>query len=226
MEFFKFPRTPHLFVGSGLDIRDDKVLSDIERRDFLNNTIVVEEKIDGANIGISLSETGELIIQNRGNYVLPGSHPQFNLIWDWAYSRISLLSEHIGNDFIVFGEWCYAKHSIRYTLLPDWFIGFDIYNKKQDLFLSVDLRNQLLKKINIETVPIIGRGIYTKCEIEKLLNSVSSKFYFGPVEGIYLRLEDSHKLIKRAKVVNKNFIQEIDIHWNKKELISNKIKIQ
>ena len=224
MEFFKFPRTPHLFVVSGLDIRDDKVLSEQECNAFLNKTITLEEKVDGANIGISLTETGGLLIQNRGNYILPGSHPQFNLIWDWAYSRIALLSEHIANDLIVFGEWCYAKHSIQYTSLPDWFFGFDIYDKKNQLFLNAELRNQILQKANIETIPTLGKGNYSKIDLEKLLNSYKSRFYSGPIEGIYLRYEDSAKLLKRAKLVKNDFIQGIDIHWSKKELISNKLQ--
>lgn len=225
MEFFKFPRTPHLFVVSGLDIRDDKVLSDQECQSFLNNNIILEEKVDGANIGISLSENGDLQIQNRGNYILPGSHPQFNLIWDWAYSRLTLLQKYISNDFIVFGEWCYAKHSIKYTSLPDWFLGFDVYDKKKKVFLNNEFRNQLLKNINIEIIPTLDKGKYSRADLEKLLSISKSKFYSGPIEGIYLRYEDSEKLIKRAKIVKKDFIQEIDIHWSKKELISNKLQI-
>lgn len=226
MEFFKFPRTPHLFVVSGLDIRDDKVLSDTECNAFLNNTVILEEKIDGANIGISLTETGDLLIQNRGNYILPGSHPQFNLIWDWAYSRLTLLQKYISNDFIVFGEWCYAKHSIKYTSLPDWFLGFDVYDKKKMIFLNNEFRNQLLKNTNIQIIPNLGKGEYSRADLAKLLSISKSRFYSGPIEGIYLRYEDSEKLIKRAKIVNKDFIQEIDIHWSKKKLISNKLQIQ
>lgn len=224
MEFFKFPRTPHLFVISGLDIRDDKVFSDQECQLFLNNNIILEEKVDGANIGISLSEKGDIQIQNRGNYILPGGHPQFNLIWDWAYSRISLLTKHISNNFIVFGEWCYAKHSIQYTSLPDWFLGFDVYDKKNETFLNTHIRNQIFLKINIESIPILGKGNYSRKDLEKRLVSSKSNFYSGHIEGIYLRYEDSEKLIKRAKIVNKDFIQEIDIHWSKKELISNKLQ--
>lgn len=67
MEFLKFPRTPHLFVVSGLDIRDDKVLPEPEYQLFLNNNIIIEEKVDGANVGISLSKKGDLLIQNRGD---------------------------------------------------------------------------------------------------------------------------------------------------------------
>lgn len=224
MEFFKFPRTPHLFIDPELDIRDDKVLSDQECESFLNNTILIEEKVDGANIGISLSESGDLLIQNRGNYILPGSHPQFNRIWDWAYSRISLFNQHISNNFLIFGEWCYAKHSIQYTSLPDWFLGFDVYDLKKQGFLNTKLRNQILQKINIEIIPTIEIGNYSKMDLEKLLASSKSKFYSGPVEGIYLRCEDSVQLLKRAKLVKKDFIQEIDVHWSKKEIISNKIQ--
>jgi ATP-dependent RNA circularization protein (DNA/RNA ligase family) len=224
MEFFKFPRTPHLFVDPELDIRDDKILSVQECESFLNNSILLEEKVDGANIGISLSEKGELLIQNRGNYIIPGSHPQFNRLWDWAYSRVSLFNQHIANNFMIFGEWCYAKHSIQYTSLPDWFLGFDVFDKKNQTFLNTNTRNQILQKLNIETIPLLGKGIYSKIDLEKLLASSKSKFYSGPVEGIYLRYEDSERLLKRAKLVKKEFIKEIDVHWSKKEIISNKIQ--
>ena len=223
MDLFKFPRTPHLFVVPGLDIRDDKVLSDLECESLLKNPIILEEKLDGANIGISLSENNELQIQNRGNYIFPGSHPQFDRLWKWAYSKISRLTEHIGSDLIVFGEWCYAKHSIHYTSLPDWLVGFDIYDKRSKTFLNTELRNQIFNKIGIEIISTLGKGIYSKMELVKLLNGSKSRFYDGPVEGIYVRYEDQEKLIRRAKIVNKDFIQEIDIHWSKKELMTNQL---
>lgn len=48
--FFKFPSTPHLIMLSGMDIRSDKVLSESERSAFLQHNLVIEEKIDGANL--------------------------------------------------------------------------------------------------------------------------------------------------------------------------------
>lgn len=223
IDFFKFPRTPHLFVVAGLEIRDDKVFSERECDSFLNNTIILEEKVDGANIGISLSNSGELLIQNRGNYIFPASHPQFRLFEDWTYSRLALFQKYVSSDFIVFGEWCYAKHSIQYTSLPDWFLGFDVYDKKNKVFLNCEQRNHLLEKINIEIIPRFGKDKYSKPDLEKLLDQLKSNFYSGSVEGIYLRLEDSEKLVKRAKIVNKQFIQGIKEHWSKQELTINKI---
>lgn len=50
---FKSPSTPHLITLEGVEVRDDKVLSESERTDFLKHELVIEEKVDGANLGIS-----------------------------------------------------------------------------------------------------------------------------------------------------------------------------
>jgi hypothetical protein len=78
-DFYKFPHTPHLFwLGAGTP-RDDKVLKPGEAAEFLSGEIVVEEKVDGANLGISLGPSGRLRAQSRGNYLAPGkSHAQWN----------------------------------------------------------------------------------------------------------------------------------------------------
>jgi ATP-dependent RNA circularization protein (DNA/RNA ligase family) len=221
MDFLKFPRTPHLFILPGLDIRDDKVLDEMNANLFFNHPIVLEEKVDGANIGISLSKIGLLLLQNRGNYITPGGHPQFDPIWEWAYSRIHLFQQYISNNYIVFGEWCYARHSIFYDALPDWFLGFDIFDLTKQTFMDTHSRNQMFEKLNIISAPLIDIGKFTKTDIEKLISTKTSNLYHGPIEGIYLRLEDNEKLIQRAKIVNVNFIQEIGIHWNSKKLTLN-----
>ena len=53
--FFRFPHTPHLtWLGLG-EPRDDKVLSGDEALALLSADVVLEEKLDGANLGFSLS---------------------------------------------------------------------------------------------------------------------------------------------------------------------------
>ena len=68
--FFRFPHTPHLaWLGAGVP-RDDKVLSPEEANKILAGSIVVEEKLDGANLGLSIGPDGQLRAQNRGQYLL------------------------------------------------------------------------------------------------------------------------------------------------------------
>ena len=81
-DFFRFPHTSHLvWLGEG-ETRDDKVLSPEEAREFLVSEVVLEEKVDGANIGFSTSEDGELRVQNRGSYLdCDHAHEQFRPLW-------------------------------------------------------------------------------------------------------------------------------------------------
>ena len=68
-EFFRFPHTPHLaWLGAGVP-RDDKVLPEESVRALLAQDVVVEEKVDGANLGFSVDGEGALQAQNRGSYL-------------------------------------------------------------------------------------------------------------------------------------------------------------
>lgn len=60
----KYPRTPHL-EGSRLQPGDED-LSQIPFRDIQGRYLTVEEKIDGANSGISFNMHGNLLLQSRG----------------------------------------------------------------------------------------------------------------------------------------------------------------
>ncbi len=49
--------------------RDDLLLDKHEMKEFLSHNITIEEKIDGANLGISLTSYHQLTFQNRSHYV-------------------------------------------------------------------------------------------------------------------------------------------------------------
>ena len=56
-EFVKYPRTPHLFGSKGTD--DDKHLGEAESLRFIaDDSLIVEEKIDGTNVGIHFTADG------------------------------------------------------------------------------------------------------------------------------------------------------------------------
>lgn len=221
MSFFKFPRTPHLFVVPGLNIRDDKLLAQEEAELFYSNPVIIEEKVDGANVGISMSPDGKLQVQNRGNYIRPGKHPQFDTLWEWLYKRAHLLSDTLTNRYVLFGEWCYLKHSVSYNALPDWFIGIDIYDLEARKFLTIRNRNDFFKMLNIFPVPKIAEGSFSKEELLELLVNQDSQLGTEQLEGLYLRLEDNQWLLKRAKIVRGDFIQNITKHWKDENLKKN-----
>ena len=222
--FFKFPTTPQLFVFPGLDIRDDKILNLSEKRLFLDSVLTAEEKIDGANIGISFDDNWNLKIQNRGAYINPKDYPQFQLLSDWAFRRIVNLRTVIGTQFILFGEWCYAKHTVFYTSLPDWFLGFDIFDRAGNVFISTLRRNQMFSDLQIYHVPLIQKKKFTERELIHITEFEKSEFSDDPIEGIYLRLETDTILKGRAKIVRPGFMQGMTSHWKDQKLIQNRLR--
>lgn len=220
-DFFKFPSTPHLVTLPGIDVGSDKVLSESERAEFLQHDLVVEEKVDGANLGISFDSDGNIRVQNRGAYLyLPGSG-QWKKLWEWLAPRIDTLFEHLTDRFLLFGEWCYAQHSIFYDQLPDWFLGFDIYDKQTGRFWSASRRDKLVKELNLAQVPILAQGRFTLKELEGLLSK--SKLGSQPAEGLYLRVEQEDWLTQRAKLVHPAFIQSVDRHWSHSAIRPNRL---
>ncbi len=218
-DFFKFPSTPH-FLWLGIDPpRGDKVLAREDVEGFLSKPVIVEEKIDGANLGISLSKEGELRFQNRGQYLEEPFSGQFSRISGWLNSRGHDFLNLLSNDLIIFGEWCAAKHSISYTELPDWFLVFDVYDQKFGKFWSVKERNYLAEFFGFSTVPmLINEEVVNLKRLKSILETTLSKFGKGPLEGIVLRREVDDFLEKRAKIVRSGFVREIGEHWKRKKI--------
>lgn len=221
--FFRFPHTPHLtWLGQGQS-RDDKILSSDEIEALLSGEVVVEEKLDGANIGFSTSEDGQLRVQNRGSYLERNrAHPQFRPLWQWTQSRERALVDALWPDRILFGEWCYAVHSMVYTHLPDWFLGFDVYDLSVATFWDTARRNALLTALDLHCVPRIAKGQFTIEAIERRLSN-PSRVSDGKVEGLVLRRESGGFTTARAKLARAEFTQAIEEHWSRGPLRRNQL---
>lgn len=214
MDFFRFPHTPHLaWLAPGAP-RGDKVLSPQEARDLLAQEVVVEEKVDGANIGLSVDDQGNLQAQNRGSYLTrEASHPQFKPLFRWLEARRDSLVDALFPDLMLFGEWCYAVHSVRYTKLPDWLLAFDVYDRRRAEFWSTDRRNELVVHLGLDLVPRLARGRFGVGEVQRLLGQ--SQLGDEPAEGLYVRRDGGDWLRARAKLVRPEFVQSIEEHWSR-----------
>ncbi|WP_246002030.1 RNA ligase family protein [Allorhizocola rhizosphaerae] len=109
---FKYPRTAHL-EGSRLQAGDED-LAQTPFAPLRGRHLVVEEKLDGANAGISFGPGGELRLQSRGHYLTGGPRErQFALLKSWAATLAPRLWPVLGERHVVYGEWLYAKHRAR-----------------------------------------------------------------------------------------------------------------
>lgn len=213
-EFFRFPHTPHLAWLAPGSPRDDKVLSPPEVNELLAGELVVEEKVDGANLGFSVSEDGELRAQNRGTYLTEEfCHEQFRSLWRWLAPHQHALIDALWPDRMLFGEWCVATHSVNYDLLPDWFVGFDVYDRAAQQFWSTTRRNKLLQSLGLAPVPHLARGHFSLEELKGMLGT--SRVSSHAMEGLVVRREDAEWTYERAKLVRPTFTQNIEAHWSR-----------
>ena len=222
-DFFRFPHTPHIaWLGKGTP-RDDKVLASLEVVSLLSGPVVVEEKIDGANLGISVNQDGRLRLQNRGDYLRKPFSGQFKKLSAWIGLRENDLISMLGNSLILFGEWCAARHSVAYDRLPDWFIVFDIYNSSTRRFCSTKRRNELATLLELPVVSEVLRGKTTLPSLKDLVLNNPSQYRDGMMEGLVIRQESEDWLETRAKLVRPDFTQAIDEHWRRRDLEWNKL---
>lgn len=230
--FFKFPKTPHL-AGSRLGEDDD--IPKIPFSHIIGKRIVIEEKIDGANVGISFGDDGALLLQNRGHYFYGGyKERHYDLFKRWANENSPALFSALGSRYILFGEWMFAKHTVFYDMLPSYFIEFDVYDKENCVFLDTGSRRNLLKDLSIPSVPVLGESIYRSkdailshlgisnyisnrhierlkaiCEKMSLDASVilSETDLSRDMEGLYIKIEEDGKVIERMKFVRGTYVQ-------------------
>lgn len=199
-------------------------MSESERNDFLLHDLVVEEKVDGANLGISFDDNGSVLAQSRGSYLHLPSGGQWKKLVEWLDPKTDRLFEHLTDRYILFGEWCYAQHSVFYDHLPDWFLGFDVYDKEVGRFFSCARRDELFRACGIAQVPRLGHGRFTLAGLTKLLSQ--SQVGNEPAEGLYLRLDRADWLVQRAKLVRTAFVQSIQEHWSRAPLKANRLVME
>lgn len=214
----KFVRIKHL-MNLGATGRDDLMWSGKELDDFMKQTLVIEEKIDGANLGIFIDEDGKIIVQNRSHYISPSYHEQFASIDKWKYQHMDDILQVLGNNpWIIYGEWVVARHSIHYTKLPDKFILFDIYDRSTGKFFSRSKVEELINGTSFHQIRKIAEGKFTLTQLKNFAYSPSI-YYDGPVEGICARcFNDDDTLKYHGKIVRHNFLQP---GWRTTDIVKN-----
>ncbi len=229
----KYPRTPHL-KGSKLQAGDED-LSQINFAEIAGKNLVVEEKIDGANCGISFDIDGKLLLQSRGHYLMGGGREgHYDLFKQWASVHREIFFEVLGTRYIMYGEWMYVKHRLYYDALPHYFMEFDIFDREREVFLDTAERKKMTDKMPICSVPVLGEGVFSSTE--EILKLLKKSLYTTEkreenlrayceenglkideilqetdltdlMEGLYIKVEENGTVVDRLKYVRKGFAQ-------------------
>ena len=219
----KYPRTPHL-TGSRIQPGDEDY-NTVARQTLEGLSIVIEEKLDGSNSGISFDQDGTLILQSRGHVLTGGPREeQFALFKRWANRHILVLREILGRRYTMYGEWLYARHTIPYDQLPHYFLEFDILDRESGEFLGTDRRKTLLAGGPVVSVPVLHVGSIRSLGAYIGRSRCSSR---ETMEGLYLKREENGRVTGRYKYVRPDFLQAVagsDSHWMDRPIEPNRLR--
>ena len=236
LDLFRYPRTPHL---EGSRLQDgDSGYAHIPYHTLRGQYLVVEEKLDGANTGISFSAAGELLLQSRGHYLVGGGRErQFSFVKAWAAAHEAWLLERLEDRYVMYGETVTKKHAVFYDALPHHFFEFDVLDRRTGAFLSTAARRTLLADGPVLSVPVLYEGTApaTLGELKALLRPSLAKTAQWRAafeqtvqragldlalawrqcdksdlsEGLYIKVEGADQTLSRYKWVRQDFVQAI-----------------
>jgi len=252
-DLIKYPRTPHL-EGSRLQPGDHD-LQALPFGSIRGRTLVVEEKLDGANAAISFAADGTVRLQSRGHYLGGGGREaQFALFKQWAYTQANALLDRLGDRYIVYGEWLYAKHTIYYDDLPHFFVTYDILDRADGSFFSTPRREAFLAGLELAAAPVLFSGAVDRLESLTALvgpsrfkttawqaNLLETARRRGQdpalvsaqtdastlMEGLYIKIEEDGRVTGRCKYVRSDFLTavfESGSHWQDRPILPNRLR--
>ncbi len=170
-------------------------ICNIQTRDK-HDTIIVQEKLDGSNVGIA-NIGGEIIALTRAGYLANTSpYEQHHKFGDWVNANKdrfkALLSD--GERFV--GEWLLQAHGTRYKIFHEPFVIFDIMvgTKRASYFDVVD---RIGDKFVLPYVVHIGGAIGIDDVMSKL-GEFGRHGALDPIEGAMWRVERNELIDKRA----------------------------
>lgn len=207
MDYVKYPRTHHAPWSN--PTKDDRMISDTSQ--FNNIEVVVTEKLDGENTSIYSD-----FIHARSLGGVSGEDHSF----------VKIIQARIGSElpkyWRICGENVYAEHSITYNNLESYFYMFSIWDEHNNC-LSWDDTLEWAQLLNVETVPILYRGIYDENKIKSLWTPEKA----DKMEGYVIRTTSNFPFTEFRKWVMK-FVRPSHVttetHWRHKQIIPNKLK--
>lgn len=206
----KYPKTYHLPWSDGrFESRDELVLEDA--KGFFGTEVVVTEKMDGSNLTMYSDYLHSRSLETS-------SHPSF----DWVKKLHADIKHLIPSGWRICGENLYARHSIHYQSLSDYFLVFSIWNE-DNLCLSWDDTVVWADLIGLQTVPVLYYGMFNEKKIRNLYPEPRCE----DREGYVIRRSNSFFFglfsYAVAKYVRKDHIALETEHWRSGPLILNQL---
>ncbi len=197
-----YPRIPYLWPAKVTDT-SDRVVPVAERGAWLQRPVVVEEKLDGANVSVWLHE-GRIQVASRGGPGAMDRGGQLGPLRARVGVQYEVLLPLLDRGIVLYCEWLWLSHTVYYELLPDYLCVLDVLRPASG-FVALTERAELCRQAGLVEPPRLFSGVLHTADT--LLGLIGpSAFGSALMEGVVLRRDDG--LV--CKVVRPDFVRSGD----------------
>jgi len=152
-------------------------------------SIIVQEKLDGANASFLVNSKGELEVFSRNNEL--NEENTLNGFYGWVHDNID--PTELQEGLIYFGEWL-SPHKVDYGENFKKFFLFDVYNIDKEEYLDFNYVVKAARQLDLNLIPVLYQGEFK--DYEHLLSFVGKTMLGGKIgeevsgEGIVIKRND------------------------------------
>jgi len=166
----------------------------VQKRDK-HDTIIVQEKLDGSNVGVA-KVNGQIVALTRAGYVASTSpYEQHHKFGEWVElnkSRFDILRE--GERLV--GEWLLQAHGTRYALPHEPFVVFDLIRKGMKREPFAVLQHAVRDRFVLPHTVSIGEPVSIE-DAMLALGEYGKHGALDPIEGAMWRVERNELISPR-----------------------------
>lgn len=152
-----------------------------------NDFIIVQEKLDGSNVGIA-KINNEIVPLTRSGYVANTSkHEQHKMFYRWVMDNYMRFYNVLNEGERICGEWLAQAHGTEYDLKHEPFVAFDIMIKDKRLLFN-EVFNRLNGRFTMPSILSLGEPL----SVDVAMSILGDYGFHGAtdkVEGAVWRLE-------------------------------------
>ena len=214
LNYVKYPRTMHVPWSENLQ-NDDRMHDNVDF--FIGKEVVVSTKMDGECTSAYSDYIHARSIDSK-------NHESRT----WVKALHGRIAHEIPDKWRICGENMYAKHSIYYHNLEDYFLVYSIWDEN-NIALSWDDTVTYAEMLGLKTVPVFFRGIWNPETVTEITEAYENycKASLDPVEGYVIRVAGTvpYKDYRRsyAKWVRGAHVRTSS-HWMTEKVIPNELK--
>jgi len=205
-----YPRIPHLLPTSA-GTRDDLLLSQPALSAFFAEPVLVEEKLDGANVSL-WARDGRVQVAGRGGLGAIDRAAQLGRLRAWVAERTAALLAGLRRD-VLYGEWLHLTHGVPYDRLPSLLVGLDLLTPAG--WATPLERDARLAELGVPPPPALFDGVLGTADTLSGVLEGLSPFGSEQREGVVVRRRSTRAEPRLAKVVSTAYRRPADADWRR-----------